>query len=227
MRYVRLALFAALVAALAGCGARSTPSHRARPIGAVPEVRARFAGIPQGGTVLGPPSAPVTLVEFGDLQCPFCRRFDREVMPELLRRYVRTGQVRIDFRPVPLLGPDSLRAARAALAAAEQNRLWQFVDLFYWNQGRENTGYVTDDFLRALAGGVTGLDAGRLLRTRSAAPVDTQVRANLALARQIGIPGTPTFLVGPTGGRMTRFNVTPGDPRPFRRIFARLLRRAA
>src|SRR3954452_9253058 len=193
MRLGRLAMGAAAGGVLAGCGA-AAPS-RPRPAGgrmaSAGEVHARFAGIPQGGTALGSPGAPVTLVEFGDLQCPFCRRFDREVLPELLRRYVRRGRVRIDFRPVALLGPDSGRAARAALAAAEQNRLWQFLDLFYANQRRENTGYVTDGFLRSVAGGVAGMDPGRLLQSRAAQPVGTQLQANMTLGRQIGIPGTP------------------------------------
>jgi protein-disulfide isomerase len=142
----------------------------------------------------------------------------------LLDRYVRPGKLRLEFRPVALLGPDSVRAARAAMAAAEQNRLWQFIDLFYVNQGRENTGYVTDRFLRGIAGGVPGLDAGRALRSSAAAAATTQLAENLALARRWAIPGTPTFLVGRSGGRMGRLVLPSHDPRPFTAVLDRLLR---
>jgi protein-disulfide isomerase len=214
-----------LAAVVGGCGTVG-PRERAlpRPVSDSTAVEARFAGIPQGGMALGAPSAPVTLVEFGDLQCPFCQRYALRVLPALLDRYVRPGRVRLEFRAVALLGPDSARAARAAMGAAEQDRLWQFIDLFYVNQGRENTGYVTDRFLRSIARGVRGLDPVRALRSSGGPSVTTQLAENLALARRWAIPGTPTFLVGPTGGRMSRLVLPTHDPRPFAQVLERLLR---
>jgi protein-disulfide isomerase len=203
-------------------GATSGNSQRVRQVDAA---RIRFAGIPQGGSALGQPSAPLTLIEFGDLQCPFCRRFALETLPTLLTRYVRRGKLRLEFREVALLGPDSARAARAAIAAAAQNRLWQFLDLFYANQGRENTGYVTNRFVYAIASRVPGLDAAQVLRTRQADAVNTRLSENLALARQVGIPGTPTFLLGPTGGTMRRLILPSLDPPPFIAVIQRMLSR--
>src|SRR5436853_530826 len=86
-----------------------------------------FSGIPQSGAVLGKPNAPVTMTEFADLQCPFCRRYTTDVLPTLVRDYVRTGKVKMVFRDIAFLGSDSVTAGRAAAAAGEQNKLWQFI----------------------------------------------------------------------------------------------------
>jgi len=226
-RLALVASLAALLAGAAGCGARGPGAVRRAPGVPVREaaaVEARFAGIPQGGIALGRPSAPLTLVEFGDLQCPFCRHFALRTLPTLLARYVRPGRLRLEFRNVPLLGPDSARAARVAMAAAGQDRLWEFVDLFYVNQRRENTGYVTDDFLRAIAAGVRGLDPAAALQARGATAIGAQLTQNLALARQIGIPGTPTFLLGRTGGTLRRLVLPSLEPPPFLAIVDAMLR---
>lgn len=99
----------------------------------------RFSGIPQHGDTLGRPDAPLTLVEFADLQCPFCAQYALDVLPTIIDRYVRTGYVRLVFRPLRFLGPDSRTAAAAVGSAASQNRMWEFVDAFYHRQGAENS----------------------------------------------------------------------------------------
>ncbi len=121
------------------------------------EVSALYRNIPQSGATLGSPKAPVTMVEFADLQCPFCAQYTRDTLPTLVKRYVRAGKLKIEFRPITILGPDSGTAHAAAASAAQRNRLWQFADLFYLNQGPERSGYVTDDFLTRIARGA-GLD---------------------------------------------------------------------
>ena len=78
------------------------------------EARAMLAGIPQDGTSLGDPKAPVVLTEFADLQCPFCRDYALNVLPQIIERYVRTGKLRLELRLRAFLGPDSDAAARAA-----------------------------------------------------------------------------------------------------------------
>src|SRR5204863_7739648 len=110
-----------------------------------------FGGIPQQGIVLGNPKAPVTMTEFADLQCPVCRDYTAAVLPTLVRDYVRTGKVKMVFQDLAFLGDDSVTAGRAAAAAGAQNRLWQFADAFYGDQGDENSGYVTDSFVRGVA----------------------------------------------------------------------------
>ena len=99
-----------------------------------------FAGIPQRGTILGRANAPVRLVEFADLQCPYCDEYSVQALPTLVRDYVRTGKVSMQFENLSFIGPGSVAAGRVAAAAAQQDRLWNFVDLMYLNQGEENTG---------------------------------------------------------------------------------------
>jgi protein-disulfide isomerase len=180
-----------------GSGAETAqPAGSSVPPAGVRESRAMLAGIPENGITLGDPKAPVRVVEFADLQCPFCRDYTTGVMPRLVRDYVRTGKVRMEFRALAFIGPDSVRAARVAEAAARQDKLWNLVDLAYLNQGRENSGYATDAFLLRLAGAVPGLDVKRVFAERDGAAVSAQLDAADRLATRSGVNSTPTFLVG-------------------------------
>jgi protein-disulfide isomerase len=155
-----------------------------------------LAGIPQRGNTLGNPKAPVTLVEFADPQCPFCKEYALNVMPRLVQDYVRTGRVKMVFRPLTFIGPDSERAARIAVAAGAQDRMWNYVDLVYHNQGEENSGYATDDWLRKIGSAVRGLDVGKAFAARQSATVTGQLGAANGLAQRYGVSSTPSFLVG-------------------------------
>jgi protein-disulfide isomerase len=168
-------------------------------------------GIQQSGTALGSPDAPVTMVEFADLQCPFCAEYHHEVLPALLERYVRTGKLRLELRLLRFLGPDSDRLARTAAGAAAHDRMWQVVGLAYRRQGAENSGYATDDFLRGLAAGagLRSVDAGRA--------AERLVRRMEQEARAAGVQGTPSFLIGPTGGELRPFQPTDLAPGEFER----------
>ena len=100
-----------------------------------------------------PEGAKLTVTEFLDLQCPICAEASKQTLPTLINDYVRTGKVKLQARTLHFIGPDSSRAARAAAAAQEQGKLWPFVEAFYAAQGAENSGYVTDGFLRDVADG--------------------------------------------------------------------------
>ncbi len=166
------------------------------------DTAALLQGIPQKGIELGNPKAPFTLVEFADLQCPFCRQYTTTAMPTLIESYVRTGRVKMEFRNVSIIGTDSTRAAQMAAAAGEQNKLWTFVDLFYANQQTENSGYVTDDFLRKIGGGVAGLNVAKAMGDRGTSSVTKQLTDAQNLFQQDGATGTPFFLFGKTGGTL-------------------------
>jgi len=159
-------------------------------------------GIPQQGTALGDPSAPVTLVEFADPQCPYCGVWERDALPDIVDGYVRTGKVRVVFDGLAFVGPDSLTALRTALAAAQQNRFWNVLELLYENQGTENTGWVTDSLLRDIGAAVPGLDTDRMLADRSSAAVDGLITQANTTARNAGVTATPSFAVGRTGGQL-------------------------
>ena len=116
--------------------------------------------------MLGRPDAPVTLVEYGDLQCPYCSAWTHEALPVLVDEYVRPGKLRIEFRGMAFIGPESETGLRAALAAGEQDKLWHVVDLLYRNQGHENSGWLNDETLRLVGSSVPGLDVERMLDRR-------------------------------------------------------------
>ena len=194
-----LAIAALVVAALVVASSSGGGSGTKAPSGAVSgagAARALFAGVPQRGAVLGDSKAPVRVVEFADLQCPFCRAYSLDVMPGLVQRYVRAGKVRMEFRNLAFIGPDSERMARLAEAAGLQDKLWNVVDLLYANQGRENTGYATDAFLRRVAGAVPGLDVNRAFADGNSARVTAALQVEDTAATRAGVRSTPTFLVG-------------------------------
>jgi protein-disulfide isomerase len=179
------------------------------------DVQRLLLGIPQNGTVLGSPSAPVTLVEYIDLQCPICREFETQAMPTLIPRYVRTGKVKVEARPIAFIGPDSERGRAAALAAAGQNRLFDYTQLLYVNQGPENSGWLKDQLVGAAAASIPGLDVRRLLTDRNSAAVKAQERAIDQQASSAAVRGTPTIDVGRTGSTLHRVVLpAPTDPQP-------------
>jgi protein-disulfide isomerase len=153
-----------------------------------------FRGIPERDGVLGDPDAPLTVTEYVDLQCPACAAAARETLPSLVRDYVRTGKAKLEARTLHFIGPDSDRAARVAAGAEREGRLWPFLEAFYAAQGAENSGYVTDEFLRSVAN-AAGVDADAALAyADSAAAQERLDRAN-ADAQRLGIESTPTFTV--------------------------------
>ena len=177
-----------------------------KPVPGAPQTLALFAGIPQHGIALGDPRARVTLVEFGDLQCPTCAQFATDALPPIVARYVRSGRLMLEFRALDFIGADSRRAASMAAALAEQDRLWEFVELAYRNQGLENSGYVTDTYLSALAAAIPGVDLQRALGARGSEAARAQLEEARALARQAHVSSTPTFEVSRGGQPPRRFS---------------------
>jgi protein-disulfide isomerase len=163
-----------------------------------------FAGIPQSGNVLGDPKAPVTIEEYIDLQCPFCKQFSTDGLPDVVEEYVKTGQAKLVMRTLTFIGPDSERGARVAWSAGEQNKMFQFVENFYAHQGQENSGYVDEAFLKEVAGGVEGLNVQQALDGRDSAKVTSSIQASQAAARKANVDSTPSFLVGPTDGQLSK-----------------------
>lgn len=166
------------------------------------EIASLFRGIPQTGTTLGRPDAPVTLVEFLDMQCPFCRQFETEVVPTLAGDHVRGGRLRLETRGLAFIGPDSERGLRAVLAAGLQGRLYELRALLYANQGSENAGWLSEDLVEAAARSIPGLDVPRLLRDMESAEVSDLISQHADEAGRRGVNSTPTVLVGPTGGEL-------------------------
>jgi protein-disulfide isomerase len=164
------------------------------------DVAAEFKGIPQTGTTLGWPFAPVTLTEYIDLQCPICQQFETQVFPDILTRYIRTKKVKVVMQPWAFIGPDSNRGQAATLAAAKQNKAFNFAALLYDNQGTENTGWLTDEMLYNIAVSIPGLKIDPLFAERSSAAVKKEAAQVGADAQAQQVSGTPTiFLTKPAG----------------------------
>jgi protein-disulfide isomerase len=204
---------AILVSGGGGDDASDRPQAAQTSSGAIPgqkESAEMLAGIPQKGIYLGKADAPVRLVEFADLQCPICREYSLQSLPQLVQDYVRTGKVRMEFRNLSFLGPDSITAGRAAAAAAKQNKLWNFADVLYYNQGEENSGYVTQEFIDRInkAAGVDSAEADAF--AKSDASQEPLGAAN-TLANQLGVNATPTILVGKRGGELKAVDADATD----------------
>ena len=209
---------------LSGAGTREAASATAQLTGTT-DSAAVFSGIPQRRAVLGSPQAPVTLVEYADLQCPYCGEFSRNALPSLVAEYVRTGKVKLVFRGLAFVGPESEPALRGALAAGHQNRLWNFVHLLYENQGVENSGWITDGFIHSVAGSIPGVDVTRLTTDTLSTSVTEEIAAAQRLATSDGVNSTPSFRVGRTGGTLTALDVHSLDPAAFRPTLDQLLKR--
>jgi protein-disulfide isomerase len=162
------------------------------------EVDRLLDGIPQKGMVLGSTGAKVKVLEFGDLQCPFCKGYSEEVLPQVIESRVRSGEATLDFRNFTIIGPQSKPAGAAAIAAGEQGRGWNYVELFYRNQGTEDSGYADDEFLTAIAKAAGVKDLAKWNQARKSQAVIGRVEATSAEAENLGFSGTPSFaLEGP------------------------------
>lgn len=209
---IGLAVGAALIAASflsSRSGAASEPpGEPAQTLSGVAEVTRMLDGIPQDGTALGRADAPVTLVEYADLQCPYCAQWALGALPALLEDHVRAGRLRIEFRGLAFIGPDSETALRTVLAAGRQDRLWQALELLYANQGAENAGWVTEDLLARLTASVPGLDPEQVVADSESSGVDAQMAEAQAQAQASNVRGTPAFEIGRTGGALRPLHVT-------------------
>jgi protein-disulfide isomerase len=182
-----------------------------------------FEGIPQTRLTLGQPDAPVTLVEFADLQCPFCAQYSTQVLPTLVEKYVKTGKVKMELRLIPILGEDSRTAANWAAAAALQNKTWQFSEAFFADQGQEGSGYVNEDFLTSVAEQVDGLNVDEVKEQQGSEEAGAIVNQSTRQASTAGVSGTPTFRIGRTNQTLEALEITALEAAQFEQQIDRLL----
>jgi protein-disulfide isomerase len=195
---------------------------------AVAEVTAELQGIPQNGSTLGSPKAAVTMEYFGDLECPICKDFTLGALPKLIEKYVRTGQMKIEYRNLETATrePETFRTQQvAALAAGKQQKMWYYLELFYHEQGEENTEYVTEKYLQGLAQQVPGLNLTSWSAARSDPQFTNILTADAQAANNAGFTGTPSFQIGKTGGQLQRFEYDSlSDPSSFESAINKLLK---
>lgn len=202
----------AIVVVLSVTGGKSTSSTSAKTVtpSGYAKIATELAGIPQSGTQLGKPSAPVTMYYYGDLGCSVCREFTLTVFPKFVSNYVRTGKVKVQYRSVCTAtcntqGVSSAQAIFerqqiAAMSAGTQNKFWDYAELFYQNQGTEETYYQTPAFLLALAKQISGLSISKWQDDRKDPSFVDQLNTDSSDATNAKIEGTPTLVMkGPKG----------------------------
>lgn len=190
-----IAIFAGVLIAVHFATSSDSKSVDISNLQFVPNAKSEFAGIPSNGNVVGYASAPVSVIEYGDLRCPVCREFDSTVIPEVLQKLVRTKKAKLVFRHWPILGPNSEYANRATYAAEKQDKVWEFALVTYYNQGDEQQNWFTKGFADAVATSI-GLDLGKFDKdfddtSASAA----QMKDVSASAEAHQFTGTPSVLV--------------------------------
>lgn len=196
-----------VVVSFVGGGDDSTPTPTASG-------RAEIAGLAQDGAFLGSPEARHVLTEYADFQCPYCGQYATGILPEIVDRYVRTGTLRLEFRGLAFLGPDSASALKIAQAAAEQDQLWNVAEALFAEQGKENGGWVKGAIDR-LDDAVPGFDLAAARAAAESDKVESAIAENDRLAREDGVTGTPTFTIRPTGGTATKLEVRALDVESF------------
>jgi protein-disulfide isomerase len=221
------AIAAVLIAT--GAGSSSPPRTASAPATTPAQrIDALLAGIPQRANALGNPTAPVTLQYFGDLQCPTSREFTLGALPFIIRKWVRAGQLRIEYRSLETATrePAVFKAQQvAALAAGMQHKLWYYIEYFYHEQGTENSDYVTEEYLQGLASQIQGLDIVKWTGDRENPELARQVATDAHAAADQGFTSTPSFLIGRTESsqpnKLLQFSVI--DPAAFNVAIEKLL----
>ncbi|MDQ6836347.1 MAG: DsbA family protein [Actinomycetota bacterium] len=199
-----VAIVAVLIAVSSGGGTATGLQTGKAKSSTVGTVSGLLGGIPQSGAQLGNPKAPVTMTYYGDLQCPICQQFTLQGgFSQLVSNEVRQGKVRVVYRAFETAtrDPSVFKTQQvAALAAGMQQRFWNFIELFYHEQGQEGSGYVNEPYLQGLAKQIPGLSLPQWESDRNNPTLSTQVAADVQAGTAIQAPGTPTLVfTGPKG----------------------------
>ena len=197
-----------------GSGATSPTTTAAGGSGGGTEARSTFTGVRQQGEILGDPAAPTTLTVFEDPQCPYCRQWNIDTLPTVVDRYVRTGKVKLRYRGIVIIGPNSVAGLRAIYAAGNENKLWNMVEALYERQGQENTDWITLPVIRDAASEI-GVNGDKIISDADSKQVTATLNAAAKEAQQDGINGTPTFIVQKELGRPVQLQVSSLEPDQF------------
>jgi protein-disulfide isomerase len=154
----------------------------------------RSADIPRQGTTLGNPDAPLTIVEYSDFLCPYCKQAALETVSQIEEEYIATGKVRLVFKHVIVHGEEAELAAGAAECASAQNAFWQYHDTLFLNN--ESVTFNSENLKRFAQG--LGLDTESFGTCLDSKRYLSKLEADADEARRRGVSSTPTFFVGQT-----------------------------
>jgi protein-disulfide isomerase len=203
----------AVVVVVSASGGSSSPTTTAvvQPSGSGSSI---FAGVPQRGDTLGRADAPATLTVFEDPQCPYCRQWNLDTLPTVVRDYVKTGRVKIVYRGIEIIGVNSVAGLRAAYAAGMQNKLWNLVEALYERQGAENSDWITLAVIREAATSVHA-NAAKLIKDADSKAVTAALNAAEKERQSYGINATPAFAIQRQLGTLQPLQVTSLEPDGF------------
>ena len=160
--------------------------------------------------MVGNPKAPVEMLMFIDVQCPVCQSYEVTALPTVVRNDIQNGKVQLHLKPWAFIGPQSTTGRLGVIAAAKQNKGFEYAKLLYDNQPHsENSGWLNGSEMAAIAASVDGLDLAQWRDDVNSAAAQATARAVDTLAKQKNVSGTPSIFVGCTGGKLNDV-ATPG-----------------
>jgi protein-disulfide isomerase len=218
---VAVAVIAVVIAVSSSGGGTPKPvkANTAASKAVVTAVSNELAGIPESGETLGSPSAPVTITEYADLECPVCDSFALPTnrnnsdgqpgsgyLAQLINQYIRPGKAKIVYRSLETAtgnGPNAsewVPQQEAAYAAGLQDKAWYYIELFYYEQQSEGSAYVNQSYLQGIAQQVPGLSYSSWAANSRSSALAAQVTSDGQSAQAKGFVYTPTLVIqGPKG----------------------------
>lgn len=204
--FLGLALFA-LGVAVVGLATREAAPDSVRDVAGVSDAQRLFGGLPQSGDRLGSADAPVTIQVFNDVQCSSCRAEFLATIPDLVEDEVRAGEVKLLMRHYSVARNPLEVGFFGAEAAAQQGYGWQFIYLFFRNQGQAERLGVDEEFMSSLAGSIEHLEVGQWEKAyereiESEGPFAATLEGYNELGTELGIrTGQAMIATGPNGTR--------------------------
>jgi protein-disulfide isomerase len=166
------------------------------------EANGLFKGIPQNDEVVGNPKAPIEMLMFIDVQCPVCQNYEVTSLPTVVKKYIKTGKVQLHLKPWAFIGPQSDTGRLGVIAAAQQNKGYEYAKVLYDNQGAEESGWLTGREMAVIAASVNGLNLAQWRDDVNSSASKATASDVDKLATQMKVQGTPTIFVGCTGGKL-------------------------
>ena len=178
----------AVIYSVNGPSGKNTGKNDTAAVGALPAVSSTT------DFVLGDQNAPVTVIEYGDFQCPFCSKFFKDTESVLRENYIKTGKVKFIYRDFSFLGEESLWSANAAHCAGEQGKFWQYHDYLYSNQRGENQGAFSKSNLKGFAA-VLGLEKEKFNACVDSDKYLEDIKKETKAGSDAGVSGTPSNFI--------------------------------
>jgi len=158
-----------------------------------------------GSPPLGPESAPITIVEFGDYQCEACYAWFHNTRDTLIDNYIETGKAKLIFVDLPFLGRDSPKAAQASYCAEDQGQYWEYHTMLYtFQDGHPDSGWADRDRLNSFAFSLD-MNIDEFNDCMDSSKYKNRVKANFDEAVRNGVQSTPTFILISQDGKTEMF----------------------